>query len=168
MISKVQTDTWEIVAQERRQLVTDLADLAEARFDTDTDLAGWTAKAVLAHIVTPFLIATPRFVGSMIRYRGDLDKVNNKYAAKLSERPVSELLAALGDNADSRWSPPGAGVELPLTEIVVHAQDLRRALGIAHKVPVNVEQIISEYTASRKGSTPVAQADIDRRLAPVG
>lgn len=167
MSNRVQTNPWALVAQERRQLVEDLRDMPEGRFDATTALSGWTAKAVLAHIVTPFLVATPLFVGSMLRNRGNLDKVNNKYAAKLSQRPVSELLDVLDSNAESKWSPPGAGVELPLTEIAVHAQDLRRALAIARSLPEDVVGLVNDHAVMKKGATSASLADISSRLSPV-
>ena len=157
---------WKQLAKERRQLVADLDGLTEADLEAKTSLVGWNAKHLLAHMVTPFLVPTIKFVGSMMRFRGDLDQVNNKYASRLAERPLTELVSTLRDNVDSKWKPPGDGAGLPLTEAVVHGQDLRRALGISYTVPDVTVQLVTEYETAKKTSSLASRADIAHRLSP--
>ena len=41
----------------------------------------------------------------------------------------------LRDKAGSRFTPPGAGPEAPLTDLLVHGADLRWPLGLPREVP---------------------------------
>ena len=161
------SDGWAMVSSERRRLAADLRGLRDSDLGVMSDLPGWTAKHVLAHTVMPFLVPTPSFILRMIRFRGDLDQVNNFFASRLIERPFPELLEALGNNADSHWTPPGHGVDLPLTEIAVHGQDIRRALGIGSVIPAEVTARVLRGQATNKTATETQRADIASRLSPV-
>lgn len=161
---KNNTDTWKLITAERIALADDLAGLTDADLDVATELPGWTAKDVLAHAVTPFLVSIPKYVLTMMRFGGNIDKTNEKFAAQLVQRPAAELVQVLRDNADSQWAPPGDGPDMPLTEIAVHAQDIRRALGIAHRVSDGVAGVVREGAEAQKKSTPESVANLMSRL----
>lgn len=164
MADKTESPLWTLIETERRALVADLAETDEAAFAAASGLDGWTAKHVLAHIVMPFAVAKPRFLLAMLRRRGNLDAVNRFFADRLVERPASDLVAVLADHAASRWSPPGAGPELPLTEIAVHAQDLRAALEISRSVPEEVRSVVLRHVGADPKRGGERRADHARRL----
>lgn len=164
MARNTESPLWKLIENERLALVTDLAGVDEAALGAASELDDWTAKHILAHIVTPFAVSTPRFMLAMLRRRGDLDAVNRFFADRLVDRPAGELMAYLSDNAASRWSPPGTGPELPLTEIAVHAQDVRAALGLSRTVPDDVRSAVLEFVAADKKNGAVRLADHTRRF----
>lgn len=164
MADKTESPLWTLIETERRALVADLAEVDEAAFAAASDLDDWTAKHVLAHIVMPFAIATPRFLLAMLRRRGNIDAVNRFFADRLVERSAADLVAVLADNAASRWSPPGAGPELPLTEIAVHAQDLRAALGLSRTVPDEVRSVVLTHVGADAKRGAERRADHARRF----
>jgi uncharacterized protein (TIGR03083 family) len=164
MARKTESPLWKLIESERRALVADLADVDEVALSAASGLDDWTAKHVLAHVVMPFAVPTPRFLLALLRRRGDLHAVNRFFADRLVERPAAELIAYLSDNAASRWSPPGDGPELPLTEIAVHAQDIRAALGLSRIVPDQVLSVVLDYVGADKKDGAARRADHARRL----
>lgn len=164
MARTTESPLWKLIENERRALALDLAGVDEAALSAASTLDDWTAKHVLAHVVMPFAVPTPRFLLALLRRRGNLDAVNRFFAARLVERPAGELIAYLNDHAASRWSPPGSGPELPLTEIAVHAQDIRAALGIARTVPDEVRSAVLDHVGADGANGAEQRADHARRL----
>ncbi|MEM7276086.1 MAG: maleylpyruvate isomerase family mycothiol-dependent enzyme [Actinomycetota bacterium] len=163
MADKTESPLWNLIENERRALVADLAEIDEAALAAPTALDDWTAKHVLAHLVMPFLVPTPRFLLEMVRRRGNLDAVNRYFADRLIQRPADDLVAALAEHADSRWAPPGTGPALPLTEIAVHGQDLRAALGLGRDVALDVRTAVLDFAGAGKDGV-ARRADHLRRL----
>ena len=57
-------------------------------------------------------------------------------SARQAARPSAEIVADLRRLADGRFAPPGLGSVAPLTDILVHGQDIRIPLGLATDRPV--------------------------------
>lgn len=164
MARKTESPLWKLIENERRALAADLAGVDEVALTAASGLDGWTSKHVLAHIVMPFAVPTPRFLLAMLRRRGDLDAVNRFFADRLVKRPTRELITYLSDNAASQWSPPGNGPELPLTEIAVHAQDIRAALGLSRTVPDDVRSVVLQHVGADEKNGAERRADHARRF----
>jgi hypothetical protein len=60
------------------------------------------------------------------------DRVARRDAAAMSP---AELTAALRDNAEHPWQPPGGAPEAPLTHDVIHGLDFTVPLGVGRRVP---------------------------------
>ena len=58
----------------------------------------------------------------------------------------------LRKNAEHRFSPPGFGPEAPLTDLVVHGQDIRRPLGLAHHVPDDHARVALDLLVTPKAA----------------
>src|SRR3712207_4622703 len=71
----------------------------------------------------------------MLVCRGNFDRANVRLAREQARRPFGELTEVLREKADSRFTPPGAGPEAPLTDLLVHGLDIRWPLGLPRKVP---------------------------------
>ena len=48
---------------------------------------------------------------------------------------ADELLAAVRDNVEHRWTPPGGGVHGALSHDVIHGLDITVGLGLDRRVP---------------------------------
>lgn len=140
----------EAVREERERLATALRTLEPEQWETPSLCPGWRVRDVVGHLLA---------LG--VYYRGalapivDLARVGfrpNVFVAKDARRrgeslAVEELPGALEGTAFEE----GAIVRLhpwplvPLAEIVVHGQDVRRPLGIPHGVPVEYLQAAGEF-----------------------
>lgn len=121
---------WEDIAAERRANADVLESLTETQWQTQSLCGDWTIRDLAGHLVVPFRVGLPAFGLAMARARGSFDKANSTLARAQGRRPTAELVADLRNNAESHFTPPGQGPLAPLTDALVHGQDLRIPLGI--------------------------------------
>lgn len=123
-----------MIARERHAAADMLVDLSAEQLRTQSLCTDWTVQDVAGHLIVPLEVSMVRFALAMISSRG-FDRANAKLARQQGERPISEIIAVLRRKADHRFTPPGGGPEMPLTDLLVHGMDIRRPLGIARAIP---------------------------------
>jgi uncharacterized protein (TIGR03083 family) len=124
------------VAAERREQADLLADLTPAQWDAPTLCAGWRVREVVAHTTMPFRTSVPRVLLELVKARGDFNHMADRSARRDAARMSPEqLLAALRDNAEHPWTPPGGGPEGALSHDVIHGLDITVGLGLDRLVP---------------------------------
>lgn len=90
------------------------------------------------HIISPLGMGFGSFLAGMVGAGFNLNKMSIKRTAKVAEGMTNEqIIQTLRAEAENKWTPPvpGIGAEIPLSEVVVHAQDIRRVLGIGNTTP---------------------------------
>lgn len=153
-------DLYSRIADERR-LAADLLDsLTPAQLDTPTLCPAWTAHDMGAHLLMPLVTSTPTFALAMVRSRGSFNRASESLTAKVAARPTGEIASGLRANADHRFTPPGLGPEAPLTDLIIHGQDIRRPLGLTRTFPPGSLQIVLDFLTgpdSSRGFVPRAR-----------
>ncbi len=139
---------WSTVAAERGALADDLTDLSEAQWDTPSLCAGWTVRQVLAHQAATAAMTPPRFFRNLAASRFNFDAmVNKSIAANVGVSPTATL-SRFRSLQNSTSGPPGPKTSW-LGETIVHAEDIRRPLGIAHEYPVDaLKELLDFYAGS--------------------
>lgn len=92
----------------------------------------------------PFHTSTPAFFGGLIKHGFNFNKFAIARTAELaSEMSADQVVQGLRDHADNKWTPPvpRAGAEIPLSEVVVHGQDIRNALGLECTIPAETIEL---------------------------
>jgi uncharacterized protein (TIGR03083 family) len=125
------------IAAERRAVADMMDDFTAGQWATPSLCTGWTVRHVAAHLVMPFNVSLPQMMLGMARAKGNFNLFADRFAKKWAGKPTGELIADLRRNAGHPFSPPGAGHEAPLTDIIVHGLDMRRALSIERDVPAD-------------------------------
>ncbi|SEU24652.1 TIGR03083 family protein [Nonomuraea wenchangensis] len=135
---------WPLVHAERAALAADLAELTDEQWATPSLCAGLTVREVLAHLIAGASLNSVRWMAGVIRYRFDFDK---QVAMRLAE----QLGANAAETHDrfrrvitSTTKPPLPVVAM-LGETIVHAEDIRRPLGIRHDYPIETLTRTAEY-----------------------
>ena len=128
-------DTFAQIADERRSLAALMSRLTGEQQAAQSLCHGWRVHDVLAHLVVPLEVSTPKFVRTMLACRGDFDRANVRLTSEQARRPFDELIEVLRQKADSRFTPPGSGPEAPLTDLLVHGLDIRWPLGLPREIP---------------------------------
>jgi uncharacterized protein (TIGR03083 family) len=137
-------DPWPVIHAERTALSEDLAGLAADRWNTPSLCAPWTVKEVLAHM-TATATATPRrFLVRLAKAGFRFDRMTERALAERSALPAEQLVADFRAHAQDRTSPPGP-VDSWLGETLVHGEDIRRPLGIAHAYPIPALVRIADF-----------------------
>jgi uncharacterized protein (TIGR03083 family) len=133
-------DTFEMIAEERRDLADVLAALDAEQWATPSLCQEWTVHDVAAHLLMPLVTSIPRVILTMAASGFNFDRANVKLTASVAQRSNAELVGGLRSHAEHRFKPPGMGPEAPLTDVLVHGQDIRRPLGIEHRI--DAEQLL--------------------------
>lgn len=123
------------IASERRELATLLDGLGAEQWDAPSLCDGWTVRHVVAHITMPFQYSTPRFLLELVKAGGRFQRMSDAVARRDAMLPTGQLVAALRDNAEHPWKPPGGGYEGALTHDVIHSLDITCPLGIERQFP---------------------------------
>jgi uncharacterized protein (TIGR03083 family) len=128
------SDLMATIAAERRAFSNILEALPQQDWNTPSLCAGWRVREVVAHMTMPLRFSTPRFMGEMLRSRGNFGHMADRVARHDAQEPVSTLLHRWRTNEDTRWKPPGGGLQGALTHDIVHGLDITIPLGIKHPV----------------------------------
>ncbi len=155
-------DLFEVLATERRNLADELNQLSSAEWDQPSLCEGWSNHVVAAHLNMAWSVRPPKFVVGVLRARGSIDRAMDRFSRDIAERldpqACVELLRA---NATSRLTPPGIGVEAPLTDVVVHGADILRPLGRSRIVTPDALRSSLTFLTSRKATLGFGARSID-------
>ncbi|HET6287392.1 MAG TPA: maleylpyruvate isomerase family mycothiol-dependent enzyme [Amycolatopsis sp.] len=142
--ARAATEVWPLIHAERAALANDLAELTEERWQTPSLCAGLTVREVLAHLTAGASLTPLRWMAGVIRCRWDFDKqVAMRLAEQLGE-DGAETLERFRRVVDSTTKPPLPKSAM-LGESIVHAEDIRRPLGIRHDYPIAVLTALAGY-----------------------
>jgi uncharacterized protein (TIGR03083 family) len=141
-------DVWGTVHAERAALAADLGSLSDAQWATPSLCSGWSVRDVLAHMTATARMTPPTFLGKMVMSGFSFTKLQAKGIA--AERGASPADTRGRFNAAVNLSshPPGP-TDSWLGEVLVHAEDIRRPLGIQHDYPIEASvQVANFYKGS--------------------
>jgi uncharacterized protein (TIGR03083 family) len=154
-------DTFELIASERRDLAETLDGLTGEQWLEPSRCHGWANRDVLAHLVFPLDTSLPGVLLKMVRARFDFNRMSDE-AARGDRRSPADLLAVYRANVASRFTPPGLGPEAPLTDTVVHGEDILAPLGIRRVVAPEAMRTVLDFELSRaatRGFLPKGRVD---------
>jgi len=127
------------VSDERHRLADWMARLTADQWRAPSLCAAWTARDVLAHLTTTTRLTVPIVVREAVRARGSFDRMEITMAAARAARySTAELVEQLHRSAESTRRFPGSRPLDPLMDLVIHAQDIARPLGLSYSSPDHV------------------------------
>jgi uncharacterized protein (TIGR03083 family) len=126
---------WPTIHEQRGALANDLAGVTEEQWGLPSLCSGWTVHQVLAHQVATAKMSPVTFVGKFAASGFNFTKFSNTALAVEAAGGPAATLAAFRQVQTSTKAPPGPG-DTWLGETLVHSEDIRRPLGIAHGYPL--------------------------------
>lgn len=123
------------IAAERRLVADTLTTLTTDQWQTQSLCSAWTVRDVAAHLLMPLVTPLWKFGLTMVKARGNFDKANQDLTRRVCTEHGSRLPELLAANADSRFTPPGKSPLAPLTDVLVHGEDIRRPLNLHYAIP---------------------------------
>jgi uncharacterized protein (TIGR03083 family) len=135
---------WPLIRDERVALIADLEPLTDAQWATQSLCAEWTVRDVLAHMTATALMTPGRFFGKLA---GSGFRFNAMTASDVKAHrgaTSADALALFKAQLDRTTSPPGP-VDAMVAEIVIHAQDIRRPLGLAHTFQPEALTLVGDF-----------------------
>lgn len=157
---------WSAIALEREALADDLAAFADETWARPTLCATWTVEEVVAHLIAGASVGRLTWLGSILAARFDADLHNRRRLLQYRGRSPAETLQRFRDVVDSRTAPSGHTAAW-LGEVIVHAEDIRRPLGITHRPPVDAVAEVAHFYAKRDFTVRSRTAIRDLRLEAV-
>ena len=127
-------DIWPVVHTERRALAADLRDLSTEDWATASLCSQWSVRDVLAHMTSTTSLTPPAFVAKLIGSGFNFEKVQEGGVAANRGSSPADTMARFEAVMTSTKHPPGP-TDTWLGETIVHAEDIRRPLGIEHRYP---------------------------------
>jgi uncharacterized protein (TIGR03083 family) len=143
----------DIIAAHRRALAAALDTLTPGQWHAPSLCAGWTAAHVLAHQTMPFRISEADFMAGLQRCGGDFTTFSDEIADRDSQLPPAELVAALRDNANTPWRPPGGGLTGALCHDVIHGLDITWPDGLTYDIPKRATTTVLDALAGSGSPT---------------
>lgn len=141
-------DMWATIANERGALADDLADLSGDLWSTPSLCPDWTVQQALAHMTSTAHITPPAFLLGLVRSGFSFEKFSRTGIEKWRGDSPAQTLQNFRAVQHSRKHPPGPTTTW-LGEAIVHAEDIRRPLGIRHAYPPDaVRQVLDFYKGS--------------------
>ena len=144
-------DLMPTVTAQRRAFSDVLEGLRESDWNAPSLCSGWRAREVVAHMTMPFRYAVPRFLGEMVRSRGNFARMADRVARRDARAPIGTLLDGWRTNENHPWKPPGGGPEGALTHDVVHGLDITIPLGIEHPVSEQALRVVLDHATTPLG-----------------
>lgn len=121
---------FDVVARQRIALCDQLDGLTEDQWNAASLCGGWRVRDVAGHLVSLMDLPVGRFVVGVVGIRGFHRRVD-RFALEYGRREPAELVSLYRSHAGRRRAPPVVGPIAPLTDVVVHALDIQRPLGLA-------------------------------------
>ena len=143
-------DIWPVVHDERAALAADLtsASLGEEQWSGPSQCEGWSVRDVLAHMSATANMTPGKFFPKMIASGFSFDKVQDKGIAAERGASGAETLSRFQAVIGSEKKPPGPK-DTVLGETIIHADDIRRSLGLQQTYP---DDALVEVADFYKGS----------------
>jgi uncharacterized protein (TIGR03083 family) len=141
-------EMWTTIAQERGALADDLDRLEDAQWSTQSLCEAWTVEQVLAHMTSTAQMTSSKFFAGFMVSGFNFPRFAEEGIKQHRGSSPVETLANFRKQQHSTKSPPGPKVTW-LGETIIHAEDIRRPLGITHDYPVDaVRQVLDFYKGS--------------------
>lgn len=137
-------DLWPTIHAERKALAADLEGLTEAQWSTASLCGTWSVRDVLGHMTATAELTPPAFFAGLIGSGFRFQSMQAKAIAKQTEGTPADTLARFRAQVDATTHPPGPN-DSWLGETIVHAEDIRRPLGLAHRYPVDATTQVADF-----------------------
>jgi len=128
-VLQTRDELWSAIHAERAALADDLAQLDDDRWATPSLCGRWTVEEVVAHLTAAASIGRFRWIRSVVAARFDFDVHNDRRLAEQRGATPAETLTRFRSAVNNTTAASGH-TPAWLGEVVVHAQDVRRPLGV--------------------------------------
>ena len=127
-------DVWRTIDQQRTSLADLFDDLAPSEWESPSLCTDWRVRDVAAHLTLAHTGLGGAAVNAL-RARGSFNRMIRDTALRQARLPVDSYAPALRAMVGSRRKAPGITPLEPLTDVLVHGQDITVPLGRDRQMP---------------------------------
>ena len=157
------TTLWALAHAERAALADDLAALDRHQWAQPSLCGRWVVEDVVAHLTAAASVGRLRWLASVLGARFDFDLHNERRLAEHRGATPEETLDRFRRVLTSTTAPSGHTAAW-LGEVVVHAQDVRRPLGLERTPSIQAVTEVARFFARRDFTVTSASAAEGLRL----
>jgi uncharacterized protein (TIGR03083 family) len=137
-------DVWPVIHDERKALAADLRGRTGEEWATPSLCGQWTVRDVLAHMTSTASLTPPAFIAKLAASGFSFNKLQESGVAANRGSSAAQTLSNFEASVTSVKHPPGPA-DTWLGETIVHAEDIRRPLGIEHHYPADAVVRIADF-----------------------
>ena len=141
---------WDLIAAERRALADLIDGLTDEQLRTPSLCGKWTVKDVAAHVMVGPTSSAKDLMVALVKARGSFDGASEQLVVWRASMSPAEVAATLRDHADSHFTPPTMDWHAPLTDILVHREDIVVPLGLPSDRPADPWQHSLDFLVTRR------------------
>lgn len=151
-----------MIRAQRLRTADFLEQLTPQQWQVQSLCDAWTVHDVAAHLVMPLVTPMPKFALAMMRTLGNFDRASERMTAEVAGSSSLVLVDQLRQHAGSHFTPPGLGPGAPLTDVIVHGQDV--AIPLDMNLAIDQSALIASLQfvtspESRRGFIPRNRID---------
>ncbi|GAA5230189.1 maleylpyruvate isomerase family mycothiol-dependent enzyme [Arthrobacter cryoconiti] len=139
---------WQLVHTERAALARELAALTPEQWHHQSLCGRWDVEDVVAHLTAAASLTQWPWLRSMVMARFQPDVHNQRrlqeHRGNTSAATLERFRAVINSNI-----APSSHTSAYLGEVLVHAQDIRRVLGLPHTPSIEASTAVAEFYANR-------------------
>jgi uncharacterized protein (TIGR03083 family) len=135
---------WPTIHAERKALVADLEPLTDEQWGTRSLCEQWSVREVLGHMTATAKLTPGKFFAGLIGSGFRFNAMTAKAVAEEVEGAPADTLARFKDQLTATTHPPGP-IDAMVGEVIVHGEDIRRPLGIAHTYPAEALTRVADF-----------------------
>lgn len=155
-----QDAAWAIIGAERRSLADLLEGLDPVALATPSLCDAWTVLGVGAHLTLSPLSRPSDVLSAFWLARGRFDRAVALATESVIDHPVEQVVHDLRRTSTMRTHPFGTTYREPLTDALVHGQDIAVPLGLEREMPM-----VAAAFAARRVWTAIFPFFPQRRLS---
>jgi uncharacterized protein (TIGR03083 family) len=137
-------DLWNVIATERGALADDLAGITDEQWKSRSLCPDWNVRRVIGHMTATASLTPATFLGNFARSGFSFNKFANAQIDKHVGPGNVATLTNFRAVQHATTSPPGPKQSW-LGEVIVHSEDVRRPLGIAHAYDQDAVIEVAEF-----------------------
>src|SRR5215469_6524077 len=128
------TEIWPVIHAEREALAIDLGAIGPDQWASPSLCGSWTVRDVVAHMTATAKMTPPAFLVKLAGAGFSFDRLQERNVAAERGATPADTFRRFQAELTSVKHPPGP-VDSWLGETIVHAEDIRRPLGIRRHYP---------------------------------
>jgi len=143
-------ESWQVIDEHRARVADLLAGLDDGQWEHPSLCEGWRVRDVGAHLSLAPTARLGEVLGAVVAARGNFDRMIRDVSVARARRPRDQIVTDLRDVVGSRRLAPSTVWRDPLLDVLVHAQDIVRPLGLRFDSPVEAEVEAAEWVWRRR------------------
>ncbi len=137
-------DPWPLIHAERAALAADLEHLDDSTWQTPSLNAEWSVRETLGHMTATAKMTPVRFFAKFAGAGFNFNAMTSRDVTAETAGTPAENLATFRGVTNATTHPPGP-VESMLGEAIIHAEDIRRPLGIKRDYPMEAVVRVGDF-----------------------